>query len=93
MTSLRQAQLRISGVVQGVSLRSYIRDQAQRLGIHGWVKNESNGTVSVLCQGDREQLDALIARCKAGSKSSRVEHIEIVWQEPKKRLEKFSIIH
>jgi acylphosphatase len=47
----------VSGRVQGVGFRYSARDKAIRLGLTGWVRNEYDGTVSVLAEGPRAKLD------------------------------------
>ena len=48
ITSLR---LRIEGFVQAVGYRNFAIDEAQRLGLDGWIRNRSDGTVEVLVSG------------------------------------------
>ncbi len=46
----------VTGHVQGVGFRMYTARQAQRLGISGWVRNRSDGSVELECTGDDEAL-------------------------------------
>lgn len=71
----QQADLIIHGHVHGVSFRVYVRHWALALGLTGFVQNQPDGTVHVLAQGPRLQLDQLIDKCYAGPKHSAVSHI------------------
>lgn len=76
-----QVQLTIIGHVQGVFYRAHAQKIATKFGLTGWIKNETNGTVSALIQGDAAAIDAFIEWAKKGSPSSRVEKVQIVAQE------------
>ena len=57
---------RAVGRVQGVGFRMFVRAEATKLGITGWVKNMSDGSVTMELQGAPIVLDDLIARIKKG---------------------------
>jgi acylphosphatase len=56
----------VRGRVQGVGFRWFARVQAQSLGVTGTVRNLDDGTVEVIAQGDKEQLDALAGHLHRG---------------------------
>lgn len=71
----------ISGDVQGVGFRQFIKHNASNLYIKGWVKNMSNGDVEVILQGSKEKLDKMVEFCRKGPfladvKSVKVEEVE-----------------
>ena len=68
----RRAVLRIQGKVQGVSYRESARAEALRLGLTGWVRNLSDGSVEALAEGAPEALDAFAAWCHRGPPLARV---------------------
>ncbi len=72
----------ISGKVQGVWFRDSTRKEAVKLNVAGWVKNMSDGTVSLEAEGEEEQLNQLIKWLNVGSRYSRVDDVEIEWIEP-----------
>lgn len=76
-----QLQLKIYGRVQGVSFRVTIQRGAKNLGLTGLVKNESDGSVFVLAQGDEKKLQELLISCHRGNKYAQVEKIHAVWSE------------
>jgi acylphosphatase len=68
--------LRVHGRVQGVWYRGWTVDQAEALGLDGWVRNRRDGTVEILASGPDDAVAALIARCREGPPAARVERIE-----------------
>ncbi|OGH59702.1 MAG: hypothetical protein A3G34_07745 [Candidatus Lindowbacteria bacterium RIFCSPLOWO2_12_FULL_62_27] len=68
--------LKIAGRVQGVGFRWFVLDEAQRLGLVGYVRNLRNGCVEVLAEGDAESLAELERMCRQGPRSARVEAVE-----------------
>lgn len=63
----------IKGVVQGVSYRKQTVRVATGLGVTGWVRNRSDGTVEACLEGEEEAVDALTAWCALGPPRSRVD--------------------
>jgi acylphosphatase len=70
-------RLRIHGRVQGVFYRGWSVEIARALGLRGWVRNRSDGSVEMLVQGDKAQVEAMIARCREGPPAARVEQVEV----------------
>ncbi|CAN5165224.1 acylphosphatase [soil metagenome] len=68
--------LRISGTVQGVGFRWWTKSQADRLGLKGWVRNESDGTVAVVLRGEPEQVEEMVDRLRQGPRGARVGSVE-----------------
>jgi acylphosphatase len=73
--------LRIRGRVQGVGYRAATRKQARALGLRGWVRNEQDGSVTVVAEGPREQLVALRRFCDEGPPFARVDQVEAIWDD------------
>lgn len=67
----------VSGVVQGVFFRASTREQAQRLGLTGFVRNEPDGSVYSEVEGDADQVHKFIDWCKHGPPSAHVEKCEV----------------
>ena len=61
--------------VQGVFYRASMVQQATRLGLHGWVRNRSDGSVEALVQGPAEAVQALVAWARRGPERARVEAV------------------
>jgi acylphosphatase len=67
----------ISGDVQGVGYRQFVRYKANKLDIKGWVKNLSNGNVEAMLVGKEENLEKMIKICKRGPFLARVKEVKI----------------
>ena len=76
--------LTVSGKVQGVFFRDSTRRKANELGLNGYVRNLSNGTVEVVAQGDEEKLNQLIEFIKNNPGHSKVENIKVSDKHPEK---------
>ncbi len=70
-------RLRIRGRVQGVGYRYALREQAQRAGVAGWVRNRMDGSVEAVLQGPAERVAELIAWARRGPAASRVDEVEM----------------
>ena len=85
--------VRITGRVQGVGFRWFVRERARRLGLAGWVRNLPDGSVEVLAEGDQGQLDLLEGELKKGPQGARVAAIVRVGDAPAESVaEPFTII-
>lgn len=66
----------VSGRVQGVYFRQSTREQAERLGLSGWVRNRDDGRVEGLACGDAVALEALRAWLQRGPVAARVDAVD-----------------
>ncbi|GAB3831827.1 acylphosphatase [Hymenobacter jeollabukensis] len=73
---LEHRTFRIHGRVQGVFFRQSAKEQADRLGLHGYARNNPDDTVSIEAEGPTEALAALEAWCRQGPPRARVERVE-----------------
>lgn len=71
-----------SGRVQGVGFRMYVRENASRLGIRGWVMNMSDGTVDMEVQGSSDKVDKLFEIIQAGNYFIKVTEFHMEKQNP-----------
>ena len=72
-----QLYVLITGKVQGVGFRNFTQRNARQLGVNGYAKNLPNGKVEVVAEGDKSQLDALIALLKRGPRFARVDSLDV----------------
>ena len=75
----KRIHARVYGRVQGVAFREYTRQEATQLGLSGWVRNLSDGSVEVLFEGTTASAEAFLVWLATGSpyaQVSRVEHNE-----------------
>ena len=74
----------IFGRVQGVFFRASSKEQADLIGVKGWVRNRRDKTVEIHAYGKEEDLQQLLAWCSQGSRFSRVdkvEHNNLPWEK------------
>ena len=81
----------VSGVVQGVNFRYYTSRQAQSLGVTGWVANRWDGTVEVVAEGTRGQLQALLDWLGHGPPSATVTGIQADWEKATGEFRAFNV--
>ena len=72
----------MSGRVQGVYFRGACRAVARELGVRGWVRNRSDGTVEVVAEGSRDAVGDLIAWCRHGPELADIWGVEITDETP-----------
>lgn len=82
MGSLAKARLLVTGRVQGVFYRQSTKEFAQSLGLAGWVRNQDDGSVAAEAIGPKPELERLIAWCRKGPPSARVDEVSVEWLEP-----------
>lgn len=75
--SRRAVDLTVTGRVQGVSFRAYAEQEAARVGVTGWVRNEPDGTVTAHAEGPPEAVAAFVRWCHEGPSWARVERVDV----------------
>lgn len=75
-------KLRVEGLVQGVGYRAWAAAVARPLGLSGWVRNRSDGTVEALVSGSTEAVEAFVEACARGPAGARVTKIDLLMSEP-----------
>jgi acylphosphatase len=68
----------VGGAVQGVGYREFARRAALRLGVTGWVRNCSDGSVEALICGPRAAVEALVAEMRKGPRSAAVDNLSVI---------------
>ena len=86
-----RARLKIIGRVQGVYYRASTVQQAQNLRLTGWVMNCRDGSVEVVTEGAKAQIEELIAWCRQGPTGARVTEIDVRWETPENTFHGFVI--
>lgn len=75
----------VHGRVQGVGYRVFAIREAMALGIDGYVANELDGSVRIVAEGPREDLDALVERLETGPPAAMVDRV-VIRREPARGL-------
>jgi len=73
----KAVDVRVTGLVQGVSFRYHTRAEAASLGVTGWARNERDGSVVGHFEGPDDAVDALVAWCRLGPAYAEVEGVEV----------------
>src|ERR1700736_3484543 len=68
-------QVTITGRVQGVGYRAWIEHRARAHALEGWVRNRRDGSVEALLAGPAEVVADMIARCRRGPSTARVDDV------------------
>jgi acylphosphatase len=76
-----RAHIFVSGRVQGVFFRDHTRRWASSLALNGWVRNMGDGRVEVVAEGEKENLDRFIAKLNQGPPMSKVDQVEVTWED------------
>ena len=74
---MRAVHLWITGVVQGVGYRAWLRDKAAGSGLSGWACNRADGAVEAVLAGDPAKVDAVVAACHDGPPGAMVETVAV----------------
>ena len=74
----QRAEAVVRGTVQGVGFRRYVRKWARTLDLDGWVRNEPDGTVRLVAEGDPAALDRLARLLWGGSPVADVQAVEVI---------------
>lgn len=77
-----EVHLKIFGDVHGVGFRYATLEKAQALGLRGFVKNLPDGTVEIVAQGNKEQLEKLVKWAEGGPAPAEVKKVEAKWRKP-----------
>ncbi|MDI6746959.1 MAG: acylphosphatase [Rhodocyclaceae bacterium] len=67
----------ITGRVQGVWYRASMAQEAERLGVTGWVRNRNDGSVEAMVAGSDEQVAAIMNWARRGPPAAQVEHVAV----------------
>lgn len=87
-----QAKILISGSVQGVGFRYFVKGMAKNLGLTGWVRNTEEGNVEAIFQGIKENIEKMVTLCREGPPMAEVKNVEVSWEESGKKFDAFEII-
>ncbi|MGH3078241.1 MAG: acylphosphatase [Gaiellaceae bacterium] len=72
----------VHGFVQGVFFRDTLRRSAGRLGVSGWARNNPDGTVEAVFEGEREAVELMLELSREGPRGARVDATETTDEAP-----------
>lgn len=90
---MKELEATMYGKVQGVGFRAYTKKQADKLGLAGWVKNLSDGSVRCVVQGPEDELEKFAEHLRHGPYFAEVQDIDITVSDTlQDRLSDFEIV-
>jgi len=90
---IERIECHITGRVQMVLYRDFAQRKARRLGLLGFVRNNTDGSVTVVAEGERVKLEVLIEKLRKGPVLARVDVVEAAWKDATGEFEDFSITY
>ena len=81
----------IEGRVQGVGFRYFVLENANALGLTGWVRNRYDQRVEVIAEGEHEKLEKFLVAIRTGPRGSMVTDVKPEWQAAQGEFNRFSI--
>jgi len=85
-------RLYITGTVQGVFFRGFVKENAERYNLKGFVRNLEDGRVETFIEGNPDEVNKMIEICKKGPKHSQIRNVEIK-EEKFQDFKVFKILH
>jgi acylphosphatase len=84
-----RAEIIVEGLVQGVGYRAFAKRIADKLGLKGYAENLPDGTVKIIVEGEKDQIEDFIEECRRGPPLSEVENLEVKWEQYKGEFDSF----
>ncbi len=90
-TGMARLHATVEGMVQGVGFRAFVQQKAAAFNLRGWVRNRWDGSVEVLAEGPRPDLEKLLSALYRGPYASDVRGVTPEWQPASGDFSGFSI--
>ncbi|MDP3740998.1 MAG: acylphosphatase [bacterium] len=91
MTADSEIHIKVEGWVQGVFFRDEAVKFARQYKVTGWIKNLPDGSVEILAQGEKENLEKFLVWARQGPPAAEVDTFDIQWREPTDSFTSFEI--
>lgn len=88
----KSLRLYITGTVQGIFFRNFVKENAERYNVKGFVRNLEDGRVEVFLEGNIDDVKKMIELCKQGPKHSQIKNVEEK-EEKFQDLRDFKVLH
>ena len=88
----KSVRLYITGTVQGVFFRGFVKENAERYNVKGFVRNLEDGRIEIFLEGTVDDVNKMIELCKKGPKHSLIRNVEL---KPEKfqDMKGFKVLH
>ncbi len=87
-----RARIIVEGLVQGVYFRANTTEVSKKHGVCGWVKNNPDGTVEAVLEGEKEGVELVISWCRVGPPRARVDRVDVKWEEFRDEFDDFTAL-
>ena len=88
---MKRANIQVHGFVQGVFFRSNTIKMAGELGLKGYAKNMPDGTVEIVAEGPKDNINKFVDYCKKSPGSSKVSKIDVKFGKANNEFDGFAI--
>ena len=90
---MKQIHTIVTGFVQNVGFRKFVRYEARKLSLTGWTRNLEDGTVEIMAVGEEETLKKLLEKIQRGPHLSQVDNVHTEWDDVQEVFTEFVIRH
>lgn len=88
----KSLRIYVEGVIQGVFFRSFIKENAERFDVRGFVRNLEDGRVEIFLEGNIDNVNKMLDIVKGGSKHAQIKNLEIK-EEKFQDFKSFKVLH
>lgn len=88
----KSVRIYIEGTVQGIFFRAFVKENAERYNVKGFVRNLDDGRIEIFLEGDTNDVDKMLELCQKGPKHSEIRKVEIK-DEKFQGIKEFKILH
>ena len=88
----KSVRLYLTGTVQGIFFRGFVKENAEINNVKGFVRNLEDGRIEIFLEGDFEAVDKMIELCQKGPKYSEIKKVEIK-EEKLQGFKEFKVLH
>ena len=88
----KSVRIYITGVVQGVFFRAFVKDNAEKNNVRGFSRNLQDGRIEIFLEGDASDVNTMIELCRQGPKHSQIKNVEMK-REKFQGFREFKILH
>ena len=88
----KSVRLYVQGSFQGIFFRNFVKENAEKSDVRGFVRNLEDGRVEVFIEGDQDKVEKMIEICKKGPRHSQIRNVEVK-EEKFQGLKEFKILH
>lgn len=88
----KSVRVYIEGTVQGIFFRAFVKENAERHNVKGFVRNLENGRIEIFLEGNNDDVDKMIELCRTGPKHSEIKNVEVK-DEKFQDFKTFKVLH